>query len=31
MSAYLSFHVILSYNLKMHYFSDNYVFLKNIF
>ena len=31
MSAYLSFHTILSYNLQMHYFRDNYVFfLKNI-
>ena len=29
--AYLSCLAILSYNLNMHYFSDNYTFLKNIF
>ena len=27
----LSFHAILSYNLKMYYFRDSYTFLKNIF
>ena len=31
LSAYISFHAILSYNLKMYYFSDNYIKLKNIF
>ena len=31
LTAYLSFHAILTYNLKMHYFRDNYAFLKNIF
>ena len=29
--AYLLFDTILSYNLKMYYFRDNYTFLKNIF
>ena len=28
LSAYLLFHAILSYNLKMHYFRDNYAFLR---
>ena len=27
---YLSLHLILSYNLKRHYFRDNYSFLENI-
>ena len=31
LSAYLLFHAILSYNLKMYYFMDNYAFLKHIF
>ena len=28
LSAYLSFHTVLSYNLKIHYFKDNYAFLR---
>ena len=28
LSAFLSFHTILSDNLKMHYFRDNYAFLR---
>ena len=31
LTAYLSFYVNLSYNLKMYYFKDNYVFLKIYF
>ena len=31
LSAYLSFHAILSYNFKMYYFRDNYAFLGKIF
>ena len=29
--SYLSFHAILSYNVNIYYFRDNYIFLKNIF
>ena len=28
LSAYLSFHAVLSHNLKMHYFRDDYAFLR---
>ena len=31
LSACLSFHSILSYNLKMYYFRDNYAFLRVYF
>ena len=31
LSAYLSFHAILGYNLEIHYFRDNYVFLRIYF
>ena len=31
LSAYISFHAILSYNLKMRYFRDSYASLNNIF
>ena len=31
LSEYLSFHTILRYNIKIHYFRDNYTFLNYIF
>ena len=31
LSAYLSFHAILSDNIKIYYFRDNYAFSNNIF
>ena len=31
LSAYVSFYAILSYNIKMHYFRDNYAFLRIYF
>ena len=31
LSTYLSFYAILSYNLEMRYFRDNYAELNNIF
>ena len=31
LSAYISFHAILRYNLKTHYFRDNYTFLRIYF